>query len=300
MQSFALQAPVKEDTGNGWLGGVINNKAGKELQGSDSLPAHFLRIGAGAFITNGMPPLDKKFRIRLEDLEHKPISEDDYREKLKEQELKLLGLQRRLAESKINVMVVFEGPDAAGKGGAIKRLVERLDPRLVRVYSIIKPTVEEYQHHYMWRFWNKLPAYGQIAVFDRSWYGRVLVERVEGFATEQEWKRAYREINDFERTLIDDRTVLIKFYLHIDKEEQLIRFNRRQADPYKHWKITDEDWRNRRNWDQHCQAAEEMFERTSPEHSPWYVIPANYKWHARLKVVKTVAERVEKALEKHS
>jgi len=278
----------------------LSQQGGERIAGRRFFPAHFLRIGAGAFITNGMPPLDKKFRIRLEDLEHKPISEDDYREKLKEQELKLLGLQRRLAESKINVMVVFEGPDAAGKGGAIKRLVERLDPRLVRVYSIIKPTAEEYQHHYMWRFWNKLPAYGQIAVFDRSWYGRVLVERVEGFATEQEWKRAYREINDFERTLIDDRTVLIKFYLHIDKEEQLIRFNRRQADPYKHWKITDEDWRNRRNWDQHCQAAEEMFERTSPEDSPWCVIPADYKWHARLKVFKTVAERVEKALEKYS
>ena len=209
-----------------------------------------------------MPPLDKKIRLRLEELEHKPISEEDYRQKLKEQELKLLGLQRRLAESKLNVMVVFEGPDAAGKGGAIKRLVERLDPRLVRVYSVVKPTAEEYQHHYMWRFWNKLPSYGQLAVFDRSWYGRVLVERVEGFATEVEWKRAYREINEFERTL------------------------------------ADEDWRNRRNWEQHCQAAEEMFERTSTEYAPWYVIPANYKWHARLKVVKTVAERVEKALAK--
>ena len=245
-----------------------------------------------------MPPVDKKSRIRLEELEHKPISETDYRQKLKEQELKLLGPQRRLAESKINVVVVFEGPDAAGKGGAIKRLVERLDPRLVRVYSIIKPTAEEYQHHYMWRFWNKLPAYGQLAVFDRSWYGRVLVERVEGFATEAEWKRSYREINEFERALADDRSLLVKFYLHIDKEEQLARFNRRQSDPYKHWKITDEDWRNRRNWDQHCAAAEEMFERTSTEHAPWHVIPANYKWHARLKVVKTVAERVEKALAK--
>lgn len=245
-----------------------------------------------------MPPIDKKNRIRLDELVPKSITEEEYRQKLKEQELRLLGLQRRLAESKINIVVVFEGPDAAGKGGAIKRLVERLDPRLVRVYSIIKPTAEEYQHHYLWRFWNKLPAYGQMAVFDRSWYGRVLVERVEGFAAEQEWKRAYREINDFERTLMDDRTVLIKFYLHIDKAEQLNRFNRRQADPYKHWKITDEDWRNRRNWDQHCQAAEEMFERTSTDSAPWHVIPANFKWYARLKVVKTVAERVEKALGK--
>jgi len=245
-----------------------------------------------------MSAIEKKFRIRLDALEHKSITDEEYRQKLKEQELKLLGLQRRLAESKINVIVVFEGPDAAGKGGAIKRLVERLDPRLVRVYSIVKPTAEEYQHHYMWRFWNKLPSYGQTAIFDRSWYGRVLVERVEGFATEAEWKRAYREINEFERTLTDDHTVLIKLYLHIDKEEQLNRFTRRQADPYKHWKINDEDWRNRRNWDQHSVAAEEMFERTSTEYAPWHVIPANYKWYARLRVVKTVAECVEKALGK--
>jgi polyphosphate kinase 2 (PPK2 family) len=245
-----------------------------------------------------MPAPAKKSRIRLNELEHKQISDQEYRQKLKEQELKLLGLQRRLSDSKLNVLVVFEGPDAAGKGGAIKRLVERLDPRLLRVYSVVKPTVDEYQHHYLWRFWTKLPAYGQIAIFDRSWYGRVLVERVEGFATEVEWKRAYREINDFEQILAADRTVVLKFYLHIDKEEQLIRFKRRQADPYKHWKITDEDWRNRRNWDQHCEAAEEMFARTSTEIASWNVIPANYKWYARLKIVKTVAESLEKALGK--
>ncbi|MEI6351210.1 MAG: UDP-galactose-lipid carrier transferase [Verrucomicrobiota bacterium] len=243
-----------------------------------------------------MPANDKKNRFRLDALEHKSVPADEYKQKLKEQELRLLNLQRYLSESKTSVVVVFEGPDAAGKGGAIKRLVERLDPRLIRVYSIVKPTAEEYQHHYMWRFWNKLPAYGQMAIFDRSWYGRVLVERVEGFATNEEWKRAYREINEFERTLADDRTILLKFYLHITKDEQLNRFNRRQADPYKHWKITDEDWRNRRNWNEHNAAAEEMFERTSTPHAPWHIIPANYKWFARLKVVKTVAERLEKAI----
>lgn len=243
-----------------------------------------------------MPLIEKKTRIKLDALEHRSITDKEYKQKLKEQELRLLNLQRRLGETKTNVVILFEGPDAAGKGGAIKRLVERLDPRLVRVYSIIKPTAEEYQHHYMWRFWNKLPAYGQMAVFDRSWYGRVLVERVEAFASDQEWKRAYSEINDFERLLIDDRSVIIKFYLHITKDEQLIRFNRRQADPYKHWKITDEDWRNRRNWNENNEAAEEMFERTSTERAPWVVIPANYKWFARLKVVKTVADRVEEAL----
>jgi polyphosphate kinase 2 (PPK2 family) len=245
-----------------------------------------------------MPAIEKKNRIRLDSLEHKSITEEEYKQKLKEFELKLLNLQRRLSESHTNVVVLFEGPDAAGKGGAIKRLVERLDPRLVRVYSIIKPTAEEYQHHYMWRFWSKLPSYGQMAVFDRSWYGRLLVERVEGFASDNEWKRAYREINEFERTLTDDHTIILKFYLHISKDEQLIRFNRRQADPYKHWKITDEDWRNRRNWNENNAAAEEMFERTSTTVAPWYIIPSNYKWFARLKIVKTVAERVEKALGK--
>ena len=245
-----------------------------------------------------MPSFEKKIRIRLDSLEHKSITDEEYKLKLKDQELRLLNLQRRMAESKRNIVVVFEGPDAAGKGGAIKRLVERLDPRLVRVYSVIKPTAEEYQHHYLWRFWNKLPPYGQMAVFDRSWYGRVLVERVEGFASEAEWKRAYREINEFERLLADDRSILIKFYLHISKDEQLIRFYRRQGDPYKHWKITEEDWRNRRNWNENNEAAEEMFERTSTAIAPWHVIPANYKWYARLRVVRTVADRVEKVLEK--
>jgi AMP-polyphosphate phosphotransferase len=245
-----------------------------------------------------MPSSAKKSRIRLDQLQHKQIDEADYRHKLKEQELKLLGLQRELSESKFNIVVVFEGPDAAGKGGAIKRLVERLDPRLLKVYSIVKPTTEEYLHHYLWRFWSKLPAYGQLAIFDRSWYGRVLVERVEGFAAEEEWKRAYREINEFEHVLTDDGTRVLKFYLHIDKDEQLVRFKRRQADPYKHWKITEEDWRNRRNWDQHNHAAEEMFERTSTELAPWFVIPANYKWYARLRVVKIVTEQVEKLLGK--
>jgi len=247
-----------------------------------------------------MPLTAKKNRIRLDCLEHRSISDEEYKLRLKEHELKLLNLQRRLAESHSSLIVLFEGPDAAGKGGAIKRLVERLDPRQLRVYSIVKPTAEEYRRHYMWRFWEKLPPYGQTAVFDRSWYGRVLVERVEGFATEPEWKRAYHEINEFERMLIADRAIIIKFYLHITKDEQLIRFNRRQADPYKHWKITDEDWRNRRNWSENNLAAEEMFMRTSTPRAPWCVIPANFKWFARLKIVKTVAERVEKHLGKRA
>lgn len=231
----------------------------------------------------------------LDDLEHKSIDEDDYKPKIKDLQLRLLNLTRELAEAHRSLVVVFEGPDAAGKGGAIKRLAERLDPRLLRVHSVIKPTAEEYQHHYMWRFWNKLPPYGQTVIFDRSWYGRVLVERVEGFATEKQWKRAYEEINEFERTLADDGAIFVKFYLHISKDEQLFRFKRREADPYKHWKINDEDWRNRRKWDEHNNAAEDMFEKTSTEDAPWTVVAANYKWFARIRVLKTVVEVLERA-----
>jgi len=232
--------------------------------------------------------------FQLDDIEHKSIEESEYKQKLKDLQLRLLNLQRKMTESRHSLIIVFEGPDAAGKGGCIKRLVERLDPRLVRVYSIVKPTAEEYQHHYMWRFWNKLPPYGQMAIFDRSWYGRVLVERVEGFATEAEWKRAYQEIRNFERLLLDDNAIIFKFYLHISKDEQLARFRRREADPYKYWKISDEDWRNRKKWDEHNKAAEQMFERTSLDDAPWNVIGANYKWYARVKVVKLVVERLEK------
>lgn len=237
-------------------------------------------------------------RIRLDELDQNTsLSEKEYKEKLKKAQLRLLKHQLELRESKRSLIVVVEGPDAAGKGGAIKRLVERLDPRLVRVYSIVKPTPEEYRHHYMWRFWTKLPAYGEMAIFDRSWYGRVLVERVEGFATDAEWKRAYREINEFERQLTDDGAILVKVFLQITKDEQLARFKAREADPYKHWKISDEDWRNRKKWKEHNEAAEDMFEKTSTENAPWTVIPANYKWYARVQVAKTVLATLEKALE---
>lgn len=239
----------------------------------------------------------KDDRIRLEELDqNKSLEQDDYKKQLKKYQLELLNDQLLLAEKKRSVVIVVEGPDAAGKGGAIKRVVERLDPRLVRVYSIVKPTPEENQHHYMWRFWTKLPPRGHMGIFDRSWYGRVLVERVEKFCTEAEWKRAYREINDFEKQLTDDGVILLKFYLQIDKDEQLKRFKCREADPYKHWKISEEDWRNRRHWDQHNEAAEEMFEKTSNEAAPWIVIPANYKWYARVKMVRSVAERITREL----
>lgn len=239
-----------------------------------------------------------KERISLDGLDQsKSLEQEDYKKQLKQHQLHLLNMQLELRERKNSVILVLEGPDAAGKGGAIKRVVERLDPRLVRVYSIVKPTPEEYGHHYMWRFWNKLPSRGEMVIFDRSWYGRVLVERVESFCSEEEWRRAYREINEFERTLTDGGAILIKLFLHIAKDEQLDRFKRREADPYKHWKISDEDWRNRRHWSEHTEAAEDMFEKTNTEQAPWTVIPANFKWYARVKALKTVCDQVAKVLE---
>jgi polyphosphate kinase 2 (PPK2 family) len=226
------------------------------------------------------------------DLDQKIQEKDKYKSKLKKYQLQLLHQQRILMESNRSLILLFEGPDAAGKGGVIRRVVERLDPRNIRVYSIIKPTPEEYAHHYLWRFWTKLPARGEFAILDRSWYGRVLVERVEGFATDEEWKRAYREINDFERIIVEGGAILCKFYLHITKDEQLYRFKRRESDPYKHWKINEEDWRNREKWDQHNAAAEDMFTKTGTELAPWHLIEANYKWFARVKVIKTVVERL--------
>lgn len=241
--------------------------------------------------------MPSKPSIRLDDLDQtKALEQDEYKKQLKQYQLQLLNMQLELRERKNSVILVMEGPDAAGKGGAIKRVVERLDPRLVRVYSIVKPTPEEFARHYMWRFWTKLPAHGELVIYDRSWYGRVLVERVEGFCSEAEWKRAYREINEFERTLTDNGAIIIKLYLHIAKDEQLARFKSREADPYKHWKISEEDWRNRRHWREHNEAAEEMFEKTGTDVAPWTVIPANFKWAARVKTLKTVCGRIAEAL----
>ena len=229
--------------------------------------------------------------------QEKAVDHEDYKNKLRKYQMCLLGQQHKLATSKHALLLVFEGPDAAGKGGAVKRIVEKLDSRKIRVQSSVKPTTEELAHHYLWRFWTKLPPFGEMAIFDRSWYGRVLVERVEGFASKEEWKRAYQEINDFERTLTDNRYIIIKFYLHITKDQQLERFKKREADPAKAWKINDEDWRNREKWNEHNQAAEDMFALTSTDAAPWHVVPANYKWYVRLKVLKTICKHLESSLE---
>jgi len=239
---------------------------------------------------------DGKFgpNFRLDELDQATsVDEAEYRKKLKEYQQRLLRQQPKLLRSKHSVIVVGEGPDAAGKGGALNRLVERLDPRNVRVHSITKPTAEELAHHYLWRFWQKFPARGQMAVFDRSWYGRVLVERVEGFATADEWQRGYGEINFLEKMLCDDGAVIVKVYLHITKDEQLARFEKRLGDPSKAWKINDEDWRNRHKFDSHNAAAEDMVRLTSTPFAPWHVVAGNYKWYARLQVLRRVAKAVE-------
>jgi polyphosphate kinase 2 (PPK2 family) len=189
--------------------------------------------------------------------------------------------------------VVFEGWDAAGKGGAIRRLVGRLDPRHVRVAQFSAPTYDEKRHHFLWRFFPNLPGWGGMVVFDRSWYGRVLVERVEGFATKDQWRRAYDEISGFEHTLAVEGMVVVKFWLHISHEEQKRRFESRANDPLRAWKLTDEDWRNRKKRREYTDAVEDMLDKTDHELAPWDLIEAEHKRWARVKVIETVIERLE-------
>jgi polyphosphate kinase 2 (PPK2 family) len=194
------------------------------------------------------------------------------------------------------VCVAFEGWDASGKGGAIKRLVAQMDPRHVRVVQFAAPTHDEKRHHFLWRFWPSLPGWGGMAIFDRSWYGRVLVERVEGFATREQWLRAYDEINSFEHSLADEGMLLIKFWMHISDSEQLRRFERRSKDPLKGWKLTDEDWRNREKRADYVEAVEDMLARTDHPHARWHVIPADSKRHARVEVLNTVIADIEEGM----
>jgi polyphosphate kinase 2 (PPK2 family) len=208
----------------------------------------------------------------------------------------LLGGQIGPGEIGPPLCVVFEGWDASGKGGVIKRLVDHLDPRHVRVVQFAAPTYDEKRHHFLWRFWPVLPGWGGMAVLDRSWYGRVLVERVEGFASEEAWGRAYEEIVDFETTLAAEGMILVKFFLHTSPEEQLRRFESRRRDPYRAWKLTEEDWRNRQKRAEYEAAVDDMLERTDTPAGPWHVVPAEDKRYARVAVVRTVCEAVESAL----
>ncbi len=205
-------------------------------------------------------------------------------------------LYRQAKALGITTVVVFEGWDAAGKGGAIRRITRALDARDYQVLPIAAPTDEERARHYLWRFWRHLSRAGRITLFDRSWYGRVLVERVENLASEDEWRRAYAEINTFEQHLTEHGIILVKYWLHITKEEQARRFEERQAVPYKRWKLTDEDWRNRDKWDAYEAAVNDMMEKTSTSAAPWTLIPANGKRYARLKVLETLCARLKSAI----
>ncbi len=209
-----------------------------------------------------------------------------------------LTLGGQIGERRIGppVCILFEGWDASGKGGAIKRLVAPLDPRHYRVCQFAAPTHDEKRHHFLWRFWDKLPGWGGMAVFDRSWYGRVLVERVEGFATREQWLRAYDEINNHERSLTDEGMILVKLWMHISADEQLRRFERREQNPLKSWKLTDEDWRNRERRELYEEAVEDMLSRTDQPNAPWALIAGDSKRHARVEVIETVIARIEEGM----
>ncbi|MDZ7789893.1 MAG: polyphosphate kinase 2 [Xanthomonadales bacterium] len=225
------------------------------------------------------------------------IERDHYKTLLRQWQYDLLTLQQTVLRAGTRMVVNIEGMDAAGKGGAIRRMVSRLDPRGYKVYRIGAPEPWEQDKHYLYRFWTRIPAPGELVIFDRSWYGRVLVERVEGLASKAQWQRAYREINDFERMLVDDGVVVRSLWFQIGPDEQLERFERRLADPFKAWKMSDEDWRNRARWDDYIEAAEEMLEKTDTPGSPWTVIAANEKRHARLTALRAVATALAESVE---
>jgi len=243
---------------------------------------------------------------RLDDLDlNLKLSRQEEAEQLERAQTRLLQLRLTLGgligDQGIGppLLVVFEGWDASGKGGAIKRLVAQLDPRHVRVKQFAAPTYDEKRHHWLARFWEPLPGWGGMTVYDRSYYGRVLVERVEGFAKQAEWKRAYREIRDFERALTDDGTIVVKCWLHVSSAEQKKRFEERAENPLKQWKLTDEDWRNRKKRRAYVRALEDMFEETDTEFAPWTLVEGDSKRYARVKVVETVIAAAEDGMRRH-
>lgn len=249
------------------------------------------------------PAYDESFETltmpKLEEVGlNRALSKSEYKKELKKLQSQIKELHNEIYRKKIPVVIAYEGWDAAGKGGNIKRLAYPLDPRGFDVYPIASPEAHELARHYLWRFWNKLPKKGHVAVFDRSWYGRVMVERIEGYCTENDWQRAYNEINEFERELTNWGAVVMKFWLHIDSDTQLQRFEARQNTPSKQWKITDEDWRNREKWAAYETSVNEMLQKTSTPDAPWHIIESNDKYYARIKTLRIVKEALEKALGK--
>ncbi len=247
-------------------------------------------------------PFNEKFPLlkmqKLSEVDLSPSLEDEeYRKELKKLQKRLGELHNTIYRKKIPVILCYEGWDAAGKGGNIRRIARPLDPRGFDVMPIASPEPHELNRQYLWRFWTRLPRSGHVCIFDRTWYGRVMVERLEGFCSEDDWKRAYNEMNEFERQLTDWGAVVIKFWIHIDQDTQLARFTDRQNTPEKQWKLTEEDWRNREKWPQYEEAIDEMLQKTSTENAPWYIIESNDKKYARIKTLKIVIKALEKACE---
>ena len=253
--------------------------------------------GLSAPILQNTFPLKKTPLLKEVELKGKTLTDEEYDKKLDDLQDELNQLHYKLYRKKIPVIIAYEGWDAAGKGGNIKRITGALDPRGFEVQPIASPEPHEKARHFLWRFWTRLPRTGHIAIFDRTWYGRVMVERIEGFCSENDWQRAYNEINEFEKELTDWGAVVIKFWVQIDKRTQLKRFKERQATPEKQWKITDEDWRNREKWNQYEQAIDEMIQKTSTEFAPWYILESVDKKYARIKALEIVVEELKKACE---
>ena len=247
-------------------------------------------------------PFSEKFPLlkmqKLSEVDLSPtLDDEEYRKELKKLQKRLGELHNTIYRKKIPVILCYEGWDAAGKGGNIRRIARPLDPRGFDVMPIASPEPHELNRQYLWRFWTRLPRSGHVCIFDRTWYGRVMVERLEGFCSEDDWKRAFNEMNEFERQLTDWGAVVIKFWIHIDQDTQLARFNDRQNTPEKQWKLTEEDWRNREKWPQYEEAIDEMLQKTSTENAPWYIIESNDKKYARIKTLKIVIKALEKACE---
>jgi polyphosphate:AMP phosphotransferase len=274
-------------------GEILLETLKSRLQQEESWQAH---AKAGAFVNEAKLPDANRSVLDLVDLSAR-IDGKKYKEQLEKYQRQAQQLVWKARQAGITSVLVFEGWDASGKGGAIRRLTHPIDARLYRVNSVAAPTDEEQARHYLWRFWRKIPRDGYMSIFDRSWYGRVLVERVEEFASHKEWFRAYQEINAFEEQLTEHGSLVLKFWLHIDKEEQLRRFKERENIPWKLHKITEEDWRNRERWDDYNQAVTEMVERTHSEEAPWHLIPATDKKYARVEVLRLFCDALRTKLE---
>jgi polyphosphate kinase 2 (PPK2 family) len=272
-------------------------EVGGETRVGDSIPLVGLAgsPGSGEMRSTGAATVGAVTVLSTLDMSRR-VEKEDYGKALSGLHGRLYNLRRQARKDGVSMILLFEGWDAAGKGGAIRRVVRELDARFYEVIAVGAPTEEERAHHYLWRFWRHVPRAGRVTIFDRSWYGRVLVERIEGFAKEREWMRAYAEINDFESELVGHGIVLKKFWIHVTPEEQEFRFKAREENPLKSWKLTEEDWRNRDRWNAYEQAVNDMVERTSTQMAPWTLIEGNNKRHARIRVLDEICTALEKAL----